>query len=1108
MKLKRNSLTLCLLFLLTNIGGILAQTSTVHGTVVDAGGESIIGVSVVEKGTTHGTVTDIDGKFSIQTQHPDAVLVFTFIGYEQQEQKASARMQITLHENSTDLEEVVVTGMNSIDKRLFTGAATQLTAEDVKLDGVAEISRALEGRAAGVSVQNVSGTFGAAPKIRVRGATSIYGSSNPLWVVDGVIMEDVTEIDADALSSGDAETLISSAIAGLNSDDIESFQILKDGSATSIYGARAMAGVIVVTTKKGRKGTNKISYTGEFSIRLVPSYSTFNIMNSQEQMDVYKEMEEKGWLTFGKTFRAANSGVYGKMYRMMNTYNPQTGTFALANTEEARNGYLRQAEMRNTNWFKELFKPSLMQTHSVSMASGTDRASYYTSMSVMYDPGWSKKSKVNRYTANVNALYKIYESLTLNMIANASYRKQQAPGTLAQNTDVVSGEVKRDFDINPYSYALNTSRALDANAYYIRNYAPFNILHELDNNYMDLDVVDTRFQGELRWKINEKIEAAALGAYKYSQTAQKHYIKDTSNQSMAYRAMDDATMADNNPWLYTDPEVVGALPESVLPFGGFITRKDFKMNSYDFRGSLTYKDVFAENHIVNVYVGSEVNAVDRDRSSFTGVGLQYSMGEVANYDYTYFKKSVEENDPYFSVEKTQSRTAAFFGTATYSYKGKYTVNGTARYEGSNKLGKSRSARWLPTWNISGAWNVHDEDFFTILEPALSSLTLKASYSLTADRGPKSVTNSRAVITSYTPWRPLASVSESGLQVDDLENSKLTYEKKHELNIGLTAGFLRDRLSVAFDVYKRNNYDLIGRVNTPGVGGQITKYANMAEMTAHGVEFTLSTRNIVTPDFKWATDFIIAYSKNEITKLESDTRVVDMITGTGFTMKGYPVRSLFSLKFMGLNEEGLPTFINEDGDLTVSDINFQERERKQHLVFEGPTEPTTTGSLGNLFQYKNFKLNVFVTYAFGNKIRMDASFKDKYSDLDAMPRDFKNRFVLRGDETKTNIPIIASQRQFDNDDYLNFAYNAFNRSTERVADGGFVRMKEISLSYDFPKEFVKKAGFNDLSMKFQGTNLFLIYADSKLNGQDPEFFNTGGVAAPTPKQFTFTLRLGL
>lgn len=518
-----------------------------------------------------------------------------------QEIAIKPHLKITLKTDSELLEEVVVTGMQRMDKRLFTGAATKLSADNVKMDGIAEISRALEGRAAGVSVQNVSGTFGTAPKIRVRGATSIYGSSKPLWVVDGVIMEDVTEVDADALSSGDAETLISSAIAGLNADDIESFQILKDGSATSIYGARAMAGVIVVTTKKGKAGSNKISYTGEFSLRLVPSYNNYNIMNSQEQMGVYREMEKAGYLNLAETYRASDSGVYGKMYHLINTYDPTTGKYGLANTTAARNTYLQEAEYRNTDWFDTLFSNSISQNHAVSMSSGTDKASYYTSLSVMNDPGWYKQSEVNRYTANINALYNISTNLSLNLIGNGSYRKQKAPGTLSQSVDVVSGEVRRDFDINPYSYALNTSRALDPNEYYVRNYAPFNILNELENNFMKLDVVDLKFQGELKWKPVKKVELAALGAYKFSTTTQSHEIRDYSNQAWAFRAMDDATMRDANPWLYTDPDNANSLPVSVLPVGGFYRETKYSMNSYDFRATASYNDVFNEDHIFNFF---------------------------------------------------------------------------------------------------------------------------------------------------------------------------------------------------------------------------------------------------------------------------------------------------------------------------------------------------------------------------------------------------------------------------------------------------------------------------------------------------------------------------
>lgn len=1088
------------------IGLATAQSSKVTGLVISKDdGQPIIGASILVVGTSVGTITDIDGKFTIENVPSSATkLRVSYIGMKPQEIKIKPFMKIVMTSDSEMLEEVVVTGMQKMDKRLFTGASTRLQADDAKLDGIPEIGRALEGRAAGVSVQNVSGTFGTAPKIRVRGATSIYGSSKPLWVVDGVIMEDVTEVSADDLSSGDAVTLISSAVAGLNSEDIESFQILKDGSATSIYGARAMAGVIVITTKKGKAGTNKISYTGEFTYRLKPSYNDFNIMNSQDQMDVYKEMQNAGFLNLSSTYRAEDSGVYGRMYHLINSYDPATG-YGIANTQEAMNAYLRQAEYRNTDWFDKLFNTSIVSNHSISMSSGTDKASYYTSLSYLNDPGWTKQSKVERYTANINALYKLDKTLTVNLIANASYRNQRAPGTLGQDVDVVSGEVKRDFDINPYSYALNTSRTLDANTYYVRNYAPFNILNELENNYMDLNVTNMKFQGEVKYKPIQKVELSLLGAYKHSSTTQTHYVTERSNQAMAYRMMDDSTMRDANPWLYSDPDNPNSLPVSILPEGGFHNEKKYSMTSWDMRATASYNDVFNNDHIFNFFGGMEVNSMDRHSNSFDGIGMQYDSGQLASYDYKYFKQLSEEGGEYYWVSDTRSRQAAFFATSTYSYKRRYTINGTARYEGSNKLGKSRSARWLPTWNISGAWNAHEEPFWDNVSDYISNLTLKGSYSLTADRGPASVTNSQVVIKAYNPFRPFTNLKETGLQIDDLENSELTYEKKHELNIGMDIGFLNNRINVSADWYKRNNYDLIGIVNTQGIGGQVSKYANVASMKSHGFELTLSTRNIVTKDFKWNTNFIFSKTKNEVTDLETRTRAIDLVTGTGFTMEGYPVRSLFSYDFQGLNEEGLPTFINRDGEVTVTDLYFQERDNLSHLKYEGPTDPTVTGSLGNIFSYKNWKLNVFMTYSFGNVIRLDPVFKSSYTDLTSMPLEFINRWVIPGDEASTNVPAIATKRQLQRISDLKYAYNAYNYSSARVAKGDFIRLKEVSLAYSFPKNWLESLWINSLSAKIQATNLCLLYADDKLNGQDPEFFNTGGVASPVPKQFTFTLR---
>ena len=1088
--------------LVLGAGSLLAQNKVSGIVTSEVDGQPVIGAYVTVKGVTDGgAITDVDGKFEFEVPSDAKIVVFSCLGMETVEVAVRPYLQVTMRPDSEMLEGVVVTGMQKMDKRLFTGSTAKVDGEKARVDGMPEISRALEGRASGVSVQNVSGSFGTAPKIRVRGATSIYGSSKPLWVVDGVIMEDVVEVDADQLSSGDATTLISSAIAGLNADDIESFQILKDGSATSIYGARAMAGVIVVTTKKGAAGRSRISYTGEFTTRLKPSYRNFNIMNSQEQMSIYRELEQKGWLNYSAVPNSSESGIYGEMYNMITA-----GT--LANTEAARNTFLRQAEYRNTDWFDMLFSNAMQQNHSVSLSAGNEKSQYYASISAMVDPGWARQSNVNRYTANFNANYNIFKKLSFNMISSASYRQQKAPGTLSSDVDVVSGEVKRDFDINPYSYALNTSRVLDPAAYYKRNYADFNILHELENNYMDFDVVDLKFQGEFKLKPVTGLELSALGAVKYSSSAQQHTITDYSNQAMAYRAMPTTTIRDNNPFLYTDPDNPYAVPVTVLPDGGIYERTDFKMLSYDFRATAQYNKEFAGGNIVNFFGGMELNQVQRQQTWFRGWGMQYSMGEIARYAYEVFKKGAEENTQYYTMTNTLMRSVAFFANGTYSYKGRYTVNGTIRYEGTNKLGKTTSARWLPTWNVSGAWNVHEEEWMKGAWPYLSFLSLKASYSLTADRGPASVTNSRVVINATNPWRPNAGDGESALYVSDLENAALTYEKKHELNIGGSIGFFDNRINIEADWYKRDNYDLIGPVTTQGIGGQVIKFGNVASMKSSGVELTISTRNIDTKNFKWTTDFIYSHAENEVTSLENQQRVIDLVAGTGFALEGYPVRSVFSIPFKGLNEQGLPTFLDQDGNITTTGIYFQERDKIDFLEYSGTADPTDFGSFGNTFQYKGLKLNIFFTYSFGNVVRMDPVFSSSYSDLSSMPKEFKNRWVVPGDENVTTIPVIASRMQTYNDSNLSYAYNAYNFSSERIAKGDFIRLKEVSISYDFPKNWVKALKMNSLSVKVQGTNLALLYADKKLNGQDPEFFNTGGVATPLPKQFTVTLRLGL
>jgi TonB-linked SusC/RagA family outer membrane protein len=1069
------------------------------------------GVAVAVKGKTVGTITDAEGRYTLDAE-PEDILVFSFIGYLTQEIPVgnATRIDVQMEESASTLEEVVVTGMADIDKRMFTGATDQLKATDIQLGGTPDISRSLEGRSAGVTVQNVSGTFGTAPKIRVRGATSIYGNSKPLWVVDGIIMQDVVDISADDLSSGDISTLVSSSIAGLNANDIEDITILKDGSATSLYGAKAMAGVIVVTTKRGRAGSASITYTGQMTTRLIPSYANFNIMNSQEQMGVYQELEQKGWLNYSDVSNARNSGVYGKMYELINTVDPVTGQFGLLNAEATRNAYLREAERRNTDWFQELFSSAPQQNHALSMSGGTDKSTYYVSVSAILDPGWTMASQLKRYTGSFTLDHQINDKLSVNLHAKVYTRNQEAPGTMNRQIDNVYGEVFRNFDINPYYYALNTSRTLDPNTFYRRDYAPFNIKHELRNNYMELNESSTLFKGEIDWSPINGLTLKAMGNIKYVGSTMEQNIHDNANQALAYRAMQTSIIANANPYVWEDPTLAYDLPISVLPQGGIYGRTDNRLSGFDFRGSANYfTDFQGSDHQLAAYAGTEFNSVDRYNTWFRGWGRQYDMGNKPFVIYQAFQNWQSKGEDYYSITNTRRRDAAFFGQASYTYREKYTLNLTGRYEGSNQMGKSRQSRWLPTWNIGGLWNLGNETFFDGLESMfrLSHASIRASYSLTAAAPPTSVSTA-VIYSSENTWRTDPDTNEPALVITDIGNQSLTYEKKREFNIGGDFGFVGNRINLSVDVWDRHNYDLIGYVAAMGMGGQIDKRGNVATMDSKGVDATLSTQNMKRGDFSWSSNVTFAKFKTIVTDLDTRSRVIDLITGTGFAREGYSHRTLFSIPFAGLDENGMPLVYDHTGE-AVRYIYFQDREFLDFLIPAGPVEPTLTGGFGNTLKYRNFSLNVFVTYSFGNKLRLAPVFADNYSDLTAMPKEFKNRWILPGDEAYTNIPVIVTERQKStNTNQTRYAYAAYNYSSARVADGGFVRMKQITLGYDVPSHVITPAGLKSLTLKAEATNLFLLYADKKLNGQDPEFYNSGGVASPVPRQITFTVSLGL
>lgn len=1100
----------------------LAQAKVVSGQILEANGMPLPGVTILVEGTNRGVISDFDGNFSISAKKGDK-LDLSYIGMKTQVITVGdkAVINVIMAEDLESLDAVVVTGYQNVKRELFTGASQTIKAEDIKLDGLPDISGALEGRAAGVSVQNVTGTFGAAPRITIRGSSSILGDTKPIWIVDGVIQEEIVNISVADLVSGDPNTLLSSAISGLNPSDVQSFEVLKDASATSLYGARALNGVVVITTKSGKRNSKPtFNYNSEYLVRDRPRYNNYDLLNSQETVSVYRELESKGFLNYPNVLADRNGGIYNIRAQAINTFDESNGAFGIPNTPEARAAFLQPYELANTDWFKELFNMTPTQTHNISFSSGSENATSYASLGYYTDAGWTIADRVRRITSNLrNTYYLADDKLKLTLLLQGNVRNQKTPGTQTRQEDQFFGSFSREFDINPFAYALSTSRALrprDENGdleFYRTNWAPFNIIDETKNNALELNVFDVKFQGQAEYELNKNLTYNFLGSARYVTSNGEQGATEDSNLAAAYRADETAIVRDANTFLFTDPDDGVALPRVVLPVGGILTNTKNTLTAYTFRNSLSFAKTFNDVHGLNVYASQEYRHADRSESSFTGYGYQFNSGGTVFTDPDILRKVILEGNDYFSSQETRQREVSLAMQASYDYNKKYVLSLTGNYEGSNRAGQSASARWLPTYSVAGRWNIHKENFFQGSN-TISNLVFRPSYGVTGLLADVA-SNNLAIFLNQVTDRFTADDRENFIDIDDLQNSDLTYERTKELNLGLEVGLFNGRINTVVDVYFRKGIDLIDLIRTTGIGGEALKLGNNSEMDTNGIEFQLNTVNIDNDQFQWRSGFNISFINQEITNLRQQTNVFDLISGTGRgNAVGFAPGSIFSFDFEGLNEFGLPQFFTQDPDFDAEDpyalIDFQDTEDVlDYLVHEGSILPTVTGGFSNNFKYKNWDFSAFVSFSAGNKIRLDPTYSSEYTDLDVFSREFTNRWLQPGDELLTDIPVIASESliQSYGETDLRQAYNAYNYSTARVAKGDFIRMKNISVGYSFPKDDLKRMGLSSLRMNLQGTNLFLFYSDSKLGGQDPEFFNSGGVAFPITRSFTLSLNVG-
>lgn len=1070
-----------------------SQTSKniIQGKILDEHDQPMPGVNVLFKGTLFGTVTNAEGNFSLNRPSGGKILVVSMIGYKTQEVEIGEKTEliIKLQPEVKKLDEVVVTGYQTVDKRTFTGSVSKIDVSQISQAGTGDIGKMLQGAVAGVAVENVSGTFGTKAKIRIRGNSSISGNQEPLWVIDGVVLDDPVNVNPNQLYSGDASTLLSSAISGINPDDIEDIQILKDASATAMYGTQAVNGVIVVTTKKGKEGKTTINYRNNFTLTLKPVIKDFNVMNSKERMEFSEEMYQKNLLDF--TDLNQSYGAYGLLLNQLSKKEITWQEF---------NESIQKAKTYNTDWFDVLFNNSLVQEHSISMSSGTQKQQYYMSASYYHDNGQVDNQKTDRFTANMKGSFHINKVVSVTASLYASARNQRIFGT--QDATESNGVISRDFDINPYNYAMNTSRAMrpykdnGEYEYYFSRYAPFNILDELNNNFINIKAREIKFQVDLNLKITPKLTYWGIASGRLTSSYSEHIATEESNIAQAYRA-DNQRIRNSNGLLYDDPDDNSQNPVTVLPRGGITQTDNILGEFYTVRNSVNWKNVYGI-HSFDIMAGTEARAKTYRTDYYKGWGFEYLKGMTSSPHYTAIKRDqLVNSSPYYRKAKEISREVSFFANLAYSLNAKYNFTFSIRSDGSNRLGKSERFRFLPIWVVGASWNIDRENFLRDTE-WLDYLKLRGSYGLRGNISGLGSPDLTAYYATTTRFEPEA--NETYVYINSPDNPKLQWEKEKMYNIALEFSVF-GRANLALEYYNRKNYDLIGSVEVSRVSGFTRRTINWASMRNQGFEITLNTHNIQLKDFDWNTIFTFGYNKNKVLDLANKPNVSTLSVDRGAAMKDKPITGLYSFRYAGLTHDGVPLFYNENDEKT-NVINRYSTEISM-LQYEGSREPLGSGGFTNTFRYKGLNLSVLFTYSFGNKIRLRPLISKYYNDVQALSADLANRWITPGDEYYTNVPRILEKETQD----ALMAANAnpilyYNRSHLRIADGSFIRLKSITLTYNLPGRWMQAIRIPSAQLKAQAQNLAL-WADKKLKGQDPEALITG-VGIPSPK----TISLGL
>ncbi|MBZ4033514.1 SusC/RagA family TonB-linked outer membrane protein [Flavobacterium sp. 17A] len=1099
------------LLLFLAIAGYSQESRTISGIVLDETDKSPVpGASIfvennsissktamagIIQSESIGTTSDFDGKFQLKVPKNVTALRITFMGYKAYTLDLSSSQKeytISLKSDIGKLQEVVVTGYQKIEKRKLTSAIAKVDMADIQQAGVASVDQMLLGQVAGVAVTTPSGAPGAPAKIRIRGTASLNGSQDPLWVLDGLPLEsqDVPKnYDKDNI-----DLLTNYSIAGLNPDDIKDITILKDAAATSIYGARAANGVIVITTKKGKSGKMTINVNTNTFVTLKPDFDKLNLMNANQKVDFELGLASRSDLTYRDT--------NGQVARILNGAN-ELDTFrngGFSALSPATQNSINALRNNNFNWGNLIYQNAINTQHGLSMSGGGEKSDYYFSTGFYDEQGTTIGTGFKRYNLTLKNNYEVSDrfKVGVGLFGSESITKSYV-------TDVSANTNPSNYvrNVNPYLTPFNADGSYNYDqdiTGYSDRYIPFNIVEERANTSYDIKTRAIKAILDAEYKITDHLKANSQLGLQLDHSGTEKYAGQNSYYTRRYR--EKSRYFSNGNFNY------------FLPNGGVIENSNNDFFQYNLKTTLNYSNVFADKHEVEIMVGNELRR-NYQTAIFTK-GFGFDENTLTTQQIVFPNADMANNSEYKTYRKEQNENAyaSFFATASYTYNRKYTFFGSARYDGSNLFGVDPKYKYLPLWSTSAAWLVSQENFLKDSN-VISNLRLRGSYGL---QGNVDKNTSPFVVGENKTTTILPGQIEPTIVVINPPNEKLRWEKTTSTNIGADLGLFHNRISIIADVYGRKSADLLGNRSLPLENGFEFTNMNWAQVTNKGFELSIATKNIDRPNFKWTTNFNLAQNKSNVDRIE--VRDTDYMPNK----EGRPVNAIFGFKTNGIDENGNPLFVNKKGETVnsqtffglydvladvfpgaFSQSNLSAAEFRDLFTYLGDRDPKYTGGITNTFKVGNFDLAIVASFTLDQTMVETPPYYGAEVDRGL---NYSTRILNAWSPTNTssNLPGITSQTSGTGDSWMAYQWysggnqiKTMNYLDTWVNKMSYMRLNSMRLGYTLPKAFTDQINISSIRLNVEARNLFVISSDFK-GYFDPETY--GNIyAQPVPKSFT-------